>query len=276
MRNKNFLNAKKNKKDEFYTLYEDVEKELRHYHQHLKDKVIYCPADTETSAFVQYFKDNKDSIGYKELIYTSNDFRDNEELMVLADVIITNPPFSLFREFIDLLMKHNKEFLVIGTNASVIYNSLFPLFKDNLVHYGYCKNKTLEFVVPDHYEEWTRIENGVKYVKVPAISWFTNLPVKNEKKLSLNKEFDKAFYQEFDNYKAINVNRIKDIPKNFFGEMAVPITFMNYLNEDFVILDANLYRKERFHTIKKSMLIRDGDSTINGKATYVRVLIRRK
>ncbi len=196
--------------------------------------------------------------------------------MVLADVIITNPPFSLFREFIDLLMKHNKEFLVIGTNASVIYNSLFPLFKDNLVHYGYCKNKTLEFVVPDHYEEWTRIENGVKYVKVPAISWFTNLPVKNEKKLSLNKEFDKAFYQEFDNYKAINVNRIKDIPKNFFGEMAVPITFMNYLNEDFVILDANLYRKEHFHTIKKSMLIRDGDSTINGKATYVRVLIRRK
>lgn len=276
MRNKKFLNAKKNKKDEFYTRYEEVEKELQHYYHLMTDKVIYCPADNETSAFVKYLKENKDLIGYKELIYTSNDFRENTHLIKLADIVITNPPFSLFREFVDLLMEHDKKFLIIGINAAVLYNNIFPLFVEDKLRYGYSKNKTMDFVIPDYYDKWDRMENGNKIGKVPGVSWFTNLQVDFNKEINPTKEFDKGYYQEFDNYKAININKIKDIPKDFYGEMAVPITFMNYKYDKFEILDANKFRKDHFTKTKKSLLIRDGESTINGKATYVRVLVRRK
>ena len=127
--NKNLQKAKRDKIDEFYTLYEDVEKEMKHWKDYLKGKIVYCNCDGEQSQFVRYFKNYPD---IKELIYTSNDFRlpENIENLKRADVIITNPPFSLFREYIDTLYKYNKDFIIIGNMNSITCKNIFPHIKD--------------------------------------------------------------------------------------------------------------------------------------------------
>ena len=130
MSNKNLHKAKRNKNDEFYTQLPDIEKELGHYKKHFKNKIIYCNCDTKDSNFVKYFQDNFEALELKELLYTHNDFRDNIALLKKADIVVTNPPFSLFRQYLAQLIEYKKKFLIIGSLNAVTYKEVFPLIKN--------------------------------------------------------------------------------------------------------------------------------------------------
>ena len=138
MSNHNFHRAKQTKNDEFYTQYNDIERELVHYKEYFKDKVVYCNCDADWSNFVKFFNDVKDTWGIKKLLTNSNDFRSPEAIAKLqeADIVVTNPPFSLFREYIAQLMKYDKKFLVIGNMGAVTYKEIFPLIKENKLWLG--------------------------------------------------------------------------------------------------------------------------------------------
>ena len=227
MSNENLHNAKVAKNDEFYTQYEDVEAELSHYTQYFQDKLIYCNCDTDDSAFVKYFKNNNYNV-----INTSDDFRlpKNIELLKEADIVVTNPPFSLARAYIAQLMEYNKQFLIVGDLNWTTYKEVFPLLKDNKIWTGYEHIK--EFVQPDG----SRKKFGNKL-------WFTNLDIKKRhEKLILYKTYDPQEYPKYDNYDAIEIGYalkngkwigdISLIPKDYFDVMGVPITFLDHWNPD--------------------------------------------
>ena len=133
MANSNLSEAKKNKNDEFYTMYEDIEKELVHYRDHFKDKIVYSNCDAKWSNFVKFFEDHKEEYGISEFLYSSVDFRGEESIEMLkrADIVVTNPPFSLFREYVAQLMEYEKKFLIIGNKNAITYKEIFPLIKEN-------------------------------------------------------------------------------------------------------------------------------------------------
>ena len=261
--NSNLHRAKKAKNDEFYTQLSDIENELIHYQEHFNDKVVYCNCDDPTqSNFVKYFQINFDKLnlkkliatGYKKncrglkLIYDSNckdanveelegdgDFRSEEcvELLKQADIVVTNPAFSLFRQYVAQLVKYDKKFLIIGNINAITYKEIFPLIKANKIWIGYNFNKTMEFQLDESYEKWNEIRDGKKYGKVPAIAWFTNLDVKKRHEfLTLTEKYDPAKYPKYDNYDAINVDKTVDIPKDYDGVMGVPITFLDKYNPE--------------------------------------------
>ena len=244
--NQNMIKAKTKKDDEFYTLYTDVEKEVSLYSQYLKDKVIYCNCDNPfESNFFKYFANNFKDLGIKKVIATcfnngkgafkavlehqvedigewlnngnvtllegDGDFASPECVALLdeADIIVTNEPFSLFRKFVALLMEHKKQFLIIGNKNAITYKEIFPLIKENKLWLGYTSPK--EFVQP----------NGS--TKMFGLTrWFTNLPVeKREEYLDLFEEYSPDKYPMYDNYNAINVNKVADIPNNEWFEMIV-------------------------------------------------------
>ena len=295
-RNVNLHRAKKEKNDEFYTGLSDIEKELIHYKDHFKGKVVYCNCDGPDSNFVKYFTDNFEQLGLKKLIvsgYTLKDnnvdidFRSKEAITLLkeADIVVTNPPFSLFREYVKQLVEHDKKFLIIGNNNAIICKEIFHLVKDNKIWLGYNSNKTMEFQLADDYKKWNRIENGKKYGKVPAISWFTNLDIsKRHEDLILYKTYNSNDFPIYDNYNAINVDKVKDIPNDYDGIMGVPITFMNkYSPDQFDIIgiaNGNT-RTSTSQEILKSLNYRihpndkGGCGIINGKIKYPRILIKK-
>ena len=283
--NTNLHKAKNAKNDEFYTKLEDVSKELMHYKQHFKDKIVLCNCDDPTwSAFWEYFHLNFSALGLKKLISThydeneptyrmeytggddndievgiktplegNGDFRNKECLDILdeADIVVTNPPFSLFREFVAALMKHKKKFLIIGNTNAITYKDFFPLLKNNEVWIGH--NHPSEFDTPD----------GVTKKILGLCCWFTNLGVtKRHEKLVLRKKYRPEEYPRYDNYDAINVDRISDIPVDYDGVMGVPISFMDRYNPD------------RFEIIKFRKGDDDKDLSVNGKTKYCRILIR--
>lgn len=162
------------------------------------------------------------------------DFRSEESIGFLkeADIVVTNPPFSLFSEYVAQLIEYNKKFIIIGSMNALHYRDIFPLVRDNKMWTGYSFNKTLRFQMPDYYES-KDVVNGKKYGKVPAICWFTNLPIpKRNEELILYKKYNKNDYPKFDNFDAINVNRVNDIPDGYDGIMGVPDSFMNFYNPD--------------------------------------------
>ena len=342
MGNKNLTKAKKAKNDEFYTQLSDIEKELKYYKKHFKDKIVYCNADDPfESNFFKYFASNFNLLGLKKLIATSyagspivgkqlslfdiegvktekkkepikieinevkdfnndgavnildieyllkhdknsssklkgnGDFRSKECLEILdeADIIVTNPPFSLFREFLQLLVEHNKDFLIIGSQNAVTYKEVFALIKENKVWLGY-NSGDMHFKVPDYYEERaTRFwidETGQKWRSLGNICWFTNLDIsKRHEDLILYKTYSPDEYQEYDNYNAINVNKVAEIPIDYKGVMGVPITFLNKYNPDqFEIIGIDRYVEDNPNYGKRF--------TINGKETYARILIKNK
>lgn len=252
-------NAKKAKNDEFYTRLTDVSKELMHYKQHFKDKIVLCNCDDPTwSAFWRYFHLNFEVLGLKKLISThydkneptyrmeytggddndievgvktplegNGDFRNKECLGLLdeSDIVVTNPPFSLFREYVAVLMEHQKKFLIIGNKNAITYKEFFPLLKNDEVWIG-CTN-VKEFLQPD---------GSIK--KFGNIGWFTNLDVaKHHEKLILWKNYTPEEYPKYDNYPGINVDKVSDIPCDYDGVMGVPITFMDsYCPEQFEIV----------------------------------------
>ncbi len=311
--NKNLSQARVSRNDEFYTQLKDIENELRHYKDHFKGKTVYCNADDpRVSNFFHYFSYNFEYLGLKKLITTcyknqemdlfsmhdqesaialvyegekdngrvptvenigvielsgDGDFRSPEAIEFLkeADIVVTNPPFSLFREYISQLIDYDKEFLVIGNINALTYKEIFPLIRENKMWLGY--NSTRFFLQPDG----SIFETARTY-------WYTNLDIrKRHEEFILYKKYDPEEYPEYDNYHAINIDKAVEIPRDYKGAMGVPITFIDKYNPDqFEILDANNYRKNEDVPYKDHGLIKDKESAINGKAKYVRVLIKNK
>ena len=216
-------------------------------------------------------------------ILQTGDFRDPEciELLKQADIVVTNPPFSLFREYIGQLMEYGKKFLIIGNQNNVTYKEIFPLLMENKVWLGY-KSGDMAFKVPDDYEaretRYWQDESGQKWRSLGNICWFTNLDHnKRHEMLDLICRYSSEEYPAYDNYNAINVNKVDNIPYDYDGAMGVPITFLDkYSPDQFDILNANDYRKNDTIPIKTHGLIKDKEGAINGKPTYVRILIRNK
>ena len=369
--NKNLRKANKAKNDEFYTQLTDIEKELKHYKEQLKGKVVYCNCDDPfESNFFKYFAVNFNHLGLKQLITTSykpspiantqlglfgndktvtkpkgrqkttankfiinevhdidgdgafdlrdiaeqlkanknnewspldgdGDFRSEESIKLLkqADVVITNPPFSLFREYVAQLVEHDKQFLIIGNTNSLTYREIFKLIKEDTLRTGYTNfNVGMFFVVPDEWERYHHIDKkGNKIARVSTSCWFTNLDVEKHKELiTLYKKYTPENYLEYENFDAINVDRYTDIPVDYNGAMGVPITFVDKFNpQQFEIIGLGIsnsglevgvkpykpehkkYRKE----IQQRGAV-DGDlyMMINGvvKVPYARILIKKR
>ena len=322
MANGALARAKNAKRDEFYTRIDDVKQELDNYRDHFKGKVIYLNCDDpEYSAFWQYFSYNFELFGLKKLIAThyehdgsssykyvyeqkddagdpkvvktklngNGDFRSEEciELLKESDIIATNPPFSLWREYIAQLIEYDKKFTIIGNQNAITYKEVFPLIKDGVIWLGNTTNKTMWFAVPEGYELKEgnyKVEFGRYLVKVPAISWFTNLKIsKPHEELVLTKFYadNEDHYPKYDNYNAIEVSKVKEIPMDYTGVMGVPITYLNNHNPDqFKILGSQRWAKSdellEVYTGNSVPPESDKKTLINGKETYDRIFIINK
>ncbi len=221
-------------------------------------------------ADVQYLLKNDKNV--LTLLKGSGDFRSQEciELMKEADIICTNPPFSLFREYVAQLMKYDKKFLIIGNVNAITYKEIFPLIMRNQLWFGKSIHSgDRKFYVPDNYELKAAgcgiDETGRKFIRVKGVRWFTNLDYKERHEdLVLWKKYTPEDYPHYDNYDAVNVNATNDIPCDYDGVMGVPITFLDK------------YNPEQFEIIKFRKGNDDKDLSINGKCPYFRILIRRK
>lgn len=250
-KNSNLTRARIQCNNEFFTQLSSIEQEAVYYRKHFKDRIIFCNCDDpEESNFWKYFMLNFEFFGLRKLIAThydtekptyklelekidgelkttktplkqNGDFKSDEciELLKEADMVVTNPPFSEFRCFVTTLMKYNKEFLIMGNQNAITYKEIFPLIKDNKIWLGVNTNKTMEFEVPDYYDisKNGRIdEEGRRLVKVPAISWFTNLEHnKRNEELILWETYTPEKFPKYDNYDAINVDKVAEIPLNY-------------------------------------------------------------
>lgn len=320
-KNSNLHAAKVAKNDEFYTMLTDIEKEMSHYKDFFKGKVVYCNCDdARESNFFKYFSLNFEFLGLKKLITTgykaegkgvvliyegdkngnrkveddeivvrelegSGDFRSEEciEFLKEADVVVTNPPFSLFREYVKQLMDYGKKFIIIGNQNAITYKEIFPYIKNNELWLGVSMNGANRwFYAPDNYEvkenaAGYKVENGRKMFFVNGVVWFTNISnEKRNKKLDLFRRYSNE-YPKYDNYDAIEVSRVENIPMDYDGIMGVPISFLHKYNpEQFEIVDARTCAYNNKQKNKSTYLIKDADGSINGKPTYARICIRRK
>ena len=254
-----------------------------------QDLDLFSQNRSEKAIYLEYAGDKNGNgipdaaeIGIKEL-RGDGDFRSPEciELLRQADIVVTNPPFSLFREYVDTLMKYGKKFVIIGNQNAITYKNIFLYIKENKLWLG-NNNGDMAFKIPDYYEERaTRFwidDTGQKWRSMGNICWFTNLDIKKRhEKLILYKKYSPEEFPKYDLYKAINVNKVTEIPYDYDGAMGVPITFLNKYNPDqFEILDANDYRENDSVPIKPHGLIKDKDGMINGKPTYARILVKLK
>lgn len=298
-KNCNLCLAKSEKNDEFYTQLVDIEKELKYYKKFFQNKVVYCNCDKflqeKESKFFTYFANNFKYLGLKELIisyYNPNDkgkvcffygdmtpdnmpnidkvvvheleedgsFYSDEclSLMKRADVIVTNPPFSLFRKFIQTLVSYNKRFLVIGNKNAISCKEIFPLIKENKIWLGYTS--PTEFDTPD---------KGITKRVSGLCRWFTNIEHdKRLEKIDLYKKYDPTIFPKYDEYDAININQVTDIPEDYYGIMGVPITFLDKYNpKQFEILGLDRYIDDNPNYGRRFK--------INNKEIYARILIRR-
>ena len=222
------------------------------------------------------------------------DFRSKEvtKLRDEADVIVTNPPFSLFREFLAWIISADKQFLIIGNMNAITFKEVFPLIRNNKVWLGESIHSgDREFGIPDNYPitaaGWRIDEKGRKFIRVKGVRWFTNLDhgrrhqplelmtLEDNLKYSKHKDIKaKNVYKQYDNYEAIEVPYSDAIPSDYNGVMGVPISFLDkYCPEQFEILNANDYRRDNTVPIKPHGLIKDKDGAIDGKPTYARILI---
>ena len=307
MANENLNYAKKNKNDEFYSQLIDIEKEMRNYPSQFLNKTIYCNCDDyRKSNFVKYFHDNFSVIKIKKLIATGynvdgngicyiydgisekitelnghGDFRDDEcrALLTEADVVVTNPPFSLFREFIALMMEFNKKFLIIGNKNAITYKEVFPLIQNNQLWCGVTMQSGGRFILPSSDTDFT----SASYKKVGDNNtvvicgghWFTNIVNKQRNlPLDLYKHYNPTEYPKYDNYDAIECGKTSDIPMDYDGVIGVPITFLDkYCPDQFEILG--------LMSGAKGENLTNGDDGrakfyINNKGVYARILIRHK
>ena len=311
--NKNLHKAKNNKKDEFYTQLVDIERELKHYKTHFKNKVVYCNCDDpRMSNFFHYFSYNFEDLGLKKLITTcyqnqhrdlfsqhdseraiyleyygdlnknkvpdleeigiqtlkgDGDFRSDESIALLqqADIVVTNPPFSLFREYVAQLIEYNKKFLIVGNINAITYKELFPLIKINKIWLGY--NCLRHFGKPDG----SMFETARSY-------WYTNLDIaKRHEDLILYKTYTPEDYPKYDNYNAINVDKTKEIPMDYKGAMGVPITFLDKYNpEQFQIIGATESEGKGFSNGLWVPSSKVSQPVVNKTRIYKRLFIKNK
>jgi hypothetical protein len=313
--NKNLHSAKSGKNDEFYTQLDDIEKELKHYRDHFKGKVVLCNCDDpRMSNFFKYFSLNFEFLGLKKLIATcyksqdrdlfskfdsekaiyqiydgardgermpnaddigvfefegDGDFRSPEciELLKQADIVVTNPPFSLFREFVAQLDEYSKQFLIIGNMNAITYKEVFKLIKENKLWLGNSFTGGNAYFSTPHIKEFAEgvYDETTGLVKFRNIKWFTNIDFKGRHdELILFKKYTSEKFPTYDNYDAINVDKTKDIPCDYAGAMGVPISFLEKFNPD------------QFEIIKFRKGDDDKDLVINGKSPYFRIIIKNK
>ena len=245
-----------------------------------QERDLFSQHDSERAIWLEYTGDHNgnrvpdpEEIGINYL-KGDGDFRSPEciELLKRADIVVTNPPFSLFREYINQLMKYNKKFLIIGNINAVSYKETFQLFKEGKVWLGASIHSgDREFGVPDDYPltaaGWRLDENGKKYIRVKGVRWFTNLDFKERhEELILYKHYTPEEYPKYDNYDAININKTTDIPTDYDGIIGVPITFLDkYCPDQFDIIGNEL-----------DLNIDKGRGYINGKRMYSRIFIKHK
>ncbi len=341
-------NAKKDKNDEFYTQYEDIEKEIMAYLDYdlnvFRGKTVLLPCDDpEWSNFTKFFAQNFERFGLKKLISTSfateskkykspyqptlfevndpqydeykttkngkiftlthdktgdgkidvndlewkylkgdGDFRSKEikELCIEVDIIVTNPPFSLFREFLAWIIAAKKHFIIIGNMDAITYKEVFPLIRDNKVWLGAGKNdgRNVWYEVPNDYQTFHKEENGKKYAFVAKTIWFTNFdhgrrhqPLKLMTEADVIKYGTKKPFIKYDNYDAIEVSNVKHIPSDYDGVMGVPVSFLGkYSPEQFELIGSN-----RGIDQDPSKIYGRG-TFLNGKETFKRIFIKHK
>lgn len=229
-------------------------------------------------ADVQYLMQNDKNV--ISILKGNGDFRSQEsiELLQEADIVVTNPPFSLFREYLSQLDEYDKQFIIVGNTNALSYKETFRMFQHDKIRTGYTNfNVGMFFVVPDTFEQFHHIENGKKLARVSTSCWFTNLPVQRHNEfLDLYKHYTPEEYPTYDNYDAINVDKYTDIPCDYDGVMGVPITFLDKFNPNqFEIIDINPH----FFTIVEKGLPKPKQLTLHSvgkKDPYARVLIRKK
>ena len=233
---------------------------------------------------VEYLLRNKNNV--LSLLDGDGDFRSPEciEILKQADIVVTNPPFSLFREYVTQLVEYEKKFIIIGNQNAITYQEIFPLIKDNKLWLGVSMNGSNRyFQVPNDYpltEKTGKIVDGKKYAFVKSVVWFTNLETpKRREEIELYRKYNPEEYPKYDNYNAINVNKVSDIPEDYYGEMGVPITFLHKYNPNqFEIIDAlNRYALlDVQNTNEYVRSIHSHTCNIKGVPTYFRIVIRRK
>ena len=311
--NTKMATAKRAKNDEFYTRYEDIEAEVMKYRKQFPGKTVYLPCDDpaeKKSEFWSFFVNNFDAFGLKKLIAThydengkaykiwidsdttgdgyiddadalqedligNGDFRSPECIDILneCDIVCTNPPFSLFREFFDVIMQANKLFLIICPQNAFKYKDIFPYIKEGKVWAGYSFNKTFDFIMSDDYvltKTGYIDDQGRKHGKVASTCWMTNMIVnKRTEEMILTKKYNSSDYPYFDNYNAINVGRVENIPCDYDGIMGVPISFLGKHNPNqFEIIGEANHGSDNQYDLFKPI--------VNGKELFPRILIRRK
>jgi len=224
----------------------------------------------------QLIKNGKNTL---TLLEGDGDFRSAESIALLkqADIVVTNPPFSLFREYVAQLVEYNKSFLIIGNTNALTYKEIFSLFKKNRIRTGYTNfNVGMYFFVPANWEEYHRVENGRKMVRVSTSCWFTNLDVQKHKEfLTFHKHYSPDEYPRYVNYDAIEVSKTAEIPYDYDGEMGVPITFLDKFNPDqFEIVALGIVGSIEFSSERKMEILKDGKTTgkytVNAKGTLYR------
>lgn len=219
----------------------------------------------------------------------NGDFRSDEciELLKQSDVIVTNPPFSLFREYVAILDKYNKDFVIMGNTNTLVCKEVFRMFMQDRIRTGYTHfNTGMFFYVPDSFEKFHHIENGRKMARVSTSCWYTNLPVqKHKEELVLYKHYTSEDYPKYDNYNAIEVKTYTDIPRDYDGIMGVPITFLDKYNPRQFEIIWQASGNTRASSPKEILELveyiphpedRGGCAILNGQRVYTRILIRRR
>lgn len=327
-KHKTLAAAKIAKNDEFRTNYDNIAAEMKWYAKHFQNKTVYCNCDDADSQFWTYFHSNFASLGLKKLIAThyepsgnssyvmayeggsdldlpagkrielrgNGDFRNDECVALLqeADVVVTNPPFSLFRPFLKQLVEHDKKFVILGNINALTYKETFSLIQANKVWTGKAFDKTMYFAVPESYCSKTMVQDkiGRKVAKMGGITWYTNLDLAKRHESFFSQESAHSYYEDnasayprYCNYDAVEVSYVADIPIDYPGVMGVPITFFDKYNPtEFEIVGlgiGNLGKSvgvgnyDRSHKIPGSrdgtVYYRKNDKTI---VPYARVLIR--
>ena len=362
-KNTDLGSAKRAKKDEFYTQLTDIEKEMRYYRRHFKDKTVLCNCDDPfESNFFKYFALNFNRLGLKKLIATcyysspiagqqlrygcdangqmtfcfedtgkdvnksnhpykavvtqvydktgdggvdmldvaelfhsgenelveldgDGDFRSPECLALLdeADIVVTNPPFSLFREYVSTLVRHGKYFIVIGNVNAITYKEIFPLIKEDKLWLGASIHSgDRKFYVPEDYPLDAAgcgiDEDGKRYIRVKGVRWYTNLAMKQRhEEMILVKRYSPEEFPTYDNYDAIEVSKTSDIPCDYSGEMGVPITFLDkYCPDQFEIIGATESEGKGFSNGLWNEQSGVAQPVIQGTRKYKRIFIRNK
>ena len=330
--NINFQRAKASKKDEFHTQLTDIEKELKHYKKHFKNKIIYCNCDDpRVSNFFHYFSYNFEKLGLKKLITTcyknqnmnwftknksktaiwleydgdknSNNVPDSEEIGIMplksdgdfrskeciellkqADIVVTNPPFSLFREYVFQLIEYDKKFIIMGDQNAIASKQMFKLIKEDKLWLGNDNGGIKWFGVKDDYDITTesrkKIVDGKKYFSMGRVNWYTNLDHnKRYEELILYKTYNETEYPTYDNYNAINVSKVADIPMDYDGVMGVPITFMDKYNPNqFEIIGSDYEIKQGLlpELVNTNWNGKMDRGYVNGERLYARIIIKNK